>query len=220
MARLCYRSTVKRRLLIAVVFLLAGAVVNVAVAWLLAAVVEPSSDPEMVLDFPDPDARCLWVVTAARGWGSLVISAAMPSLGSSDPVDIDDPRIPSWSRVQHLSAYQQGEPMPMIFDLAFGWPFLSMWLSVDATRDSDTGAVIQRTTSGAVSEFEFPIRILWLGFAVNTFLYAALLWLPFVVRRFVRVRRGLCPKCAYPIGESAVCTECGKALPRRARTAT
>ncbi len=51
---------------------------------------------------------------------------------------------------------------------------------------------------------------------------ATLLWLlipgPFALRRFLRVRRGLCPKCAYPMGESSVCTECGCGLPKRART--
>ena len=63
---------------------------------------------------------------------------------------------------------------------------------------------------------------IWPGFALNTLFYATLLWLllpgPFALRRFLRVRRGLCPKCAYPMGESAVCTECGRALPRRAMT--
>ena len=58
---------------------------------------------------------------------------------------------------------------------------------------------------------------LWLGFAVNTLFYAAILWLlisvPFVLRRFIRVRRSLCPACAYPMGESAVCSECGRGLP-------
>ncbi len=39
------------------------------------------------------------------------------------------------------------------------------------------------------------------------------------LRRFLRVRRGLCPKCAYPMGESSVCTECGCELAKRARTA-
>jgi hypothetical protein len=65
-----------------------------------------------------------------------------------------------------------------------------------------------------------PIRPLWPGFAVNTLFYAAILWLlvpgPFALRRFIRVKRGLCPKCAYPMGEAAVCTECGKRLPGRA----
>ncbi len=65
---------------------------------------------------------------------------------------------------------------------------------------------------------------LWLGFAVHTLLYAAILWLLIgslvVLRRCIRVKRGLCPACAYPRGESDVCSECGKAQPRRARVAT
>ena len=65
-----------------------------------------------------------------------------------------------------------------------------------------------------------PIRPDVIGFTLNTIFYAVVLWLMilgplFVVRRWVRVRRGLCPKCAYPMSESAVCSECGKALPRR-----
>ena len=58
---------------------------------------------------------------------------------------------------------------------------------------------------------------LWLGFAIHTIFYAAILWLPiygsFVLRRFIRVKRGLCPKCAYPRGESDVCSECGMVIP-------
>ncbi len=58
-----------------------------------------------------------------------------------------------------------------------------------------------------------PWRPLWPGFAINTIFYATLLWLLipglFALRRFLRVRRGLCPNCAYPTGESSVCTECG-----------
>ena len=67
-----------------------------------------------------------------------------------------------------------------------------------------------------------PWRPLWSGFLMNTIFYAAL-W-PiirglFVRRRFLRLKRGLCPACAYPMGEAAVCTECGCGLPKRARTA-
>jgi hypothetical protein len=69
-----------------------------------------------------------------------------------------------------------------------------------------------------------PLRPIWLGFAVNTIFYAAILWLlipgPFALRRLIRRRRGLCPKCAYPMGDSEVCTECGRELPSRARPAT
>ncbi len=68
-----------------------------------------------------------------------------------------------------------------------------------------------------------PLRPIWPGFAVNTLFYAATLWLlilgPFALRRLLRRRRGRCPACSYPMGESAVCSECGKALAvRRAAT--
>ena len=63
-----------------------------------------------------------------------------------------------------------------------------------------------------------PVRPTWPGFAVNTIFYGGLIWFllvaPFALRRFLRRRRGLCPMCAYPLGDSPVCTECGE---RRSR---
>ena len=54
---------------------------------------------------------------------------------------------------------------------------------------------------------------IWPGFAVNTLFYAGVLWVvfagPLALRRMIRRRRGQCPTCAYPIGQSPVCTECG-----------
>ncbi len=79
--------------------------------------------------------------------------------------------------------------------------------------------LIQRSTAGRIQHRLAPLRPLWPGFAINTLFYATILWLlipgPFALRRFLRMRRGLCPKCAYPMGESSVCTECGKPLPTR-----
>ncbi len=70
------------------------------------------------------------------------------------------------------------------------------------------------------ADLAMPLGPIWPGFAINTIFYAAILWLlipgPFTLRRFLRLRRGLCPKCAYPMGESTVCTECGHALPKPA----
>ena len=69
-----------------------------------------------------------------------------------------------------------------------------------------------------------PYRLLWLGFAVNIVFYAVILatlfYSSFVLRWFIRRRRGLCPGCAYPRGEADVCSECGKALLQRAGAAT
>ncbi len=36
-----------------------------------------------------------------------------------------------------------------------------------------------------------------------------------IPRRNGRIKRGLCPKCAYPVGTNQVCTECGAAVPGR-----
>ncbi len=65
-------------------------------------------------------------------------------------------------------------------------------------------------------------EILALAFilAPTTALAGELIPGPVALRRLIRRRRGLCPTCAYPIGESATCTECGKALPGRVETAT
>jgi len=61
-----------------------------------------------------------------------------------------------------------------------------------------------------------PIDPIWLGFVGNTLFYASILWLIVSLKplfRRHRLKRGLCPACAYPIGVSAVCTECGQPLP-------
>ena len=69
-----------------------------------------------------------------------------------------------------------------------------------------------------------PTDPVWYGIAVNTIFYTAVLatfWFLirvgyfYAFRHVIRVRRGLCPACAYPMGESVVCTECGTALPGR-----
>ncbi len=61
-----------------------------------------------------------------------------------------------------------------------------------------------------------PSSYAWPGFAINTLFYAVILWMlfaaPFALRRWRRVKRGLCPACGYDLrGSSAdVCPECGK----------
>ena len=64
-----------------------------------------------------------------------------------------------------------------------------------------------------------PLRPIWPGFAINTVFYAAVLWglfgAPFALHRRRRIKRGLCPACAYPVGTNEVCTECGAAVVKR-----
>jgi len=75
----------------------------------------------------------------------------------------------------------------------------------------------------AVSEaVVLPLHPVFPGFLINTLFYALLLWLlfcaPFALRRVLRRRRGLCGMCAYPVGASPVCTECGAVVMPHANT--
>ncbi len=131
------------------------------------------------------------------------------------PGQVDKDAIPGWA----------GDPQSIASGgrvrRAFGWPRVAMWheslLAVNSRQQVVTAGGLRLADSlqiigpGPI----LPYRIIPGGFAVNTLLYGAILWLlipgPVALRRFSRVRRGVCPACAYPVGEAAVCTECGKA---------
>ena len=70
---------------------------------------------------------------------------------------------------------------------------------------------------GLQSEAFLAANLLALGLTINIVFYGAVLWTlfvaPGVVKRTIRRRRDLCPACAYPIGTSQMCTECGAQLP-------
>jgi len=209
---------VKRHLLIVAVLLLAGAVVNVAVAWGCAILVDASRGfSRDSWDWFEGDG---WKVGIGGGAGARVVVLTREQTSGRTGLS---PReiLPRWcvsvatpteDVAQSNSEERRAEGR--------GWPFLSMWSETQMLHGNQTQFMIVgglRTdlprperffTTGVI----LPLRPIWPGFAVNTIFYATLLWLPFVLRRLIRVRRGLCPACAYPRGESDVCSECGKAL--------
>ena len=95
-----------------------------------------------------------------------------------------------------------------------GWPLPALLAEVPTP---DGGA--WRTTIELSNTVELACWPIWPGFAINTIFYAAMLWVVFfvpgIVKRRVRRRRGLCPACAYPVSASKVCTECGKPVKRQ-----
>jgi hypothetical protein len=146
----------------------------------------------------------------------------------------------AWMNQRLIEANAEAEDMGLPFGLpgilaadARGWPLYSMkcrWdygtmLTVTPREDRVAGGIRLSQFDGLgdsgymVYDRALPLRPIWPGFAINTIFYAAILWLlcatpriPGFVRRGIRARRGQCPACAYPIGSSDVCTECGRPL--------
>jgi hypothetical protein len=115
---------------------------------------------------------------------------------------------------------------------ARGWPFLCMWsgwehigpttpgVIAGTVFDFSNGYLIPSDRTKPFSQWTallvFPLAPIWSGFAVNTLSYAIVLWLliagPFVLRGLIRRRRGCCPKCGYDLRGAlpgASCPECG-----------
>ena len=259
----------KRHLLIIAVFLLLGAVVNVAVAWGCALWVPYSKTPELQLLGELPDQVSLYYVDqnlelqlagelpslvafdVFQSFGSEYVHSALGDragyyTSSDDHVYLEWPRRADWSQGRTRGPMKHDWTSGIKAEEARGWPMLSLswhyWVlrTFDESGDIDSvtrslrfgwplgGTRVVQTTREPILIFRdidariLPYRPIWLGFTINTIFYATLLWLlipgPFALRRFLRVRHGLCPKCAYPMGESAVCTECGCGVPKRAST--
>ena len=215
----------KRRLLIVAVFLLAGAVANVAVAWFFVMAPPPHRRVSggfavelrrWVMDHT-PHSRepiSAWPREVPHHWpqfrsgtrhrriGSGMDRCGALQLDYSFIIQIKYVGWPLWSLESEAWINLHVGPNRTIQYRTDGHPEHTWWL---------TGIPVASNGASFVGDQRcLPIRPRWPGFAVNTLFYAAILWLPFVLRRWLRVRRGLCPKCAYPMGESAVCSECGR----------
>ena len=99
-----------------------------------------------------------------------------------------------------------------------GWPLFGLicWKYHFENDESFDCGCITLTSSGEPHAI-LPVRPLWPGFAINTIFYAAILWMVFfipgMVKRTLRRRRGLCSACAYDLrgrgANSQICPECG-----------
>jgi hypothetical protein len=238
--------------------LLAGAMINVAVAWTSAICVRIDNKTVGALgraEFLSSPAAPCWNVTVLRSSTAarFIYVLRFSTIELYDEsgqltAPIHENNIPDWSeahvpsRLLTMNQYRKpgpGETVPdVIVEDARGWP----WLSLQCEHAVSMSRLVQAPfvsgivggipigmvgdTAGAANwppawwySRALPLRPLWPGFAINTLFYAALCWLaffvPFALRRRHRRRRGLCPACAYPVGRSGLCTECGAAVPPR-----
>ena len=170
--------------------------------------------------------------SSTRSWGK-------------EPFDIRDygaapeEMIPSWSNLGELSEDFKKKvarkPDYIILESrwirCYGWPARSLWsywYNIDRTDLPQTygseGYIYQFGSWDNFVPRVLPIRPIWLGFTINTIIYAMIVWMLwsslFATRRMIRRKRGHCIKCGYDLrghsggtsggGDfSAGCPECG-----------
>ena len=230
----------KRRVDFILLLLVAGAIVNVAVAWgcvakgalefgLLRGNCSYTENPEY--------AGLTITFTSNRNWQARRQMSHYYMIGivRATGVTYDEFKmsVPGWSMFARgeplliLASEYDSQNLSATFDEhACGWPLMAVRGYRLATQQ--TSVPIGQALPPArdvlkyglleVNRDNLPFFPIWPGFAINTVFYAAVVWMlcavPFGLRRRRRIKRGLCPKCAYPrgAGTNDVCTECGAAV--------
>lgn len=224
------RRSIRSIITRASVFLLLGAIVNVALAWacvwLIVDLRGYVAHGFTRMERPD------WYVTICRRAAAVRLYGFEPQPEQEDEWRAANlapsilPGQPRWSR---FNIPPRGE-IERVVDDARGWPMVSLRTTYIAHTDSIDSVVWTSEWIGGIAlppqlpanslnvweVRALPLIPIWPNFAINTIIYAGILWLivaaPGKVRRWRRIKRGLCSRCAYPVGQSQVCTECGRAV--------
>jgi len=235
----------KRLLFKLALFLLFGAIVNVAVAWGCAKwiMLDPVEDTHSFgIDFRDGNdwrlstTRSNGALLISSGWGDFEFLKGWPRLNFKTATS----QINMHFKFIHTPVDKQLELTPPRRILtAYGWPSLALWSAYEFQGDvlisifSPQSWTIKSGFRISGEQFTrrnidtiprtLPYRPIWPGFAINTIFYAVILWLltlaPFSARRIIRRKRGLCIKCGYDLRnvEHEKCPECGNELSARAK---
>ena len=237
----------KRRLLKLGLLVLAGAIINVAVAWGLA-LWRFDNPKNYIRDLPRQSDTQWWDQHVKGITGHpLLLSQGNDNAGftwlfltGADPAIMQVGF--QKDRLREIRITQNQYQLDHAILIQSGWPARSLHgeevrLGVTSTGPSPPQFLIadlnnptfvfstkktfhyssiafpQPSSFARVSRF-IPMGSVWPGFAINTILYAVIAWLLFTaprsLRHWWRIKRGQCPACAYPVGTSDVCTECGK----------
>jgi hypothetical protein len=210
----------RRALTIFLIFASLGAMLNVAGVFACAYWSQPREfDPQLMAkirrEFFSRDGtqsgRAYWPMIAYKGFGAQFIDIA-----------IDEP---------NLIENSISGSYPCLGVIRAGWPWMAMEAELwhDATQAPTVKPAEFRWAIPIAKKYAsadrlflermLPLRPMWPGFVLNTLVLALLLWLMWFAamstRRAIRIRRGQCPWCAYPMGVSERCSECGREPGRR-----
>ena len=126
-------------------------------------------------------------------------------------------------------------PRELRRDYTYGFPFRAMtvvsgngssglpWDFPDLNKAyvaADGGLEVSAWLPVRFQDRRLPLRLVWPGFLYSTLAYGGILWLalwlPGVLRRRHRCQHGLCLHCKYPVADFTVCPECGNPTGREA----
>ena len=211
----------------------AGAAINVLVAWTLAISVDVFKEEQRKSIASGPEGR-LTVRRYSRLGGVFVVcrrqhGARDASLsGDVHPSEL----LPYWSGFSVPAEEFRSDPQMSWWSTADarGWPLLTLWSEPLGGAVSGGKPEHRPSQGGIVTPLPcwqptwaypppriLPLRPIWSGFLANTAGYSLLCFTlirgPQVLRRRLRLKRGWCPFCGYPIGGSPECTECGNPIP-------
>lgn len=196
------------------VLLLIGAVITVAAAWAVAVWFAFLHWGTMQRSTPTSEEVRWWKATVTPGIDDAPTATSRPGASVTE-FGFDCVRMESNAQGASLQAYRWRGGLPLRSMGYYTW---------SDNPDPDDPSVwhsswrwdVTMVLRGESRLVNFPLTPLWFGFVVDTLFYAALAAVILAAWRWMvrrgRLKRGLCPACRYPIGRSAVCSECGEGL--------
>jgi hypothetical protein len=210
-----------RRILAVALFLLAGALTSIALAWTIELRLAWRGVPQ---DRPGdtfwyPAGKFNQVCTLYRDFGYREYHVSWTFSGELDASrrKAVPSEVPGWvrrpdNRLECLSG-----------TCSFGFPFPCMkWDYTDlmetpstTTNQIEYQSALRLYLPTRYAYARLPVRPLAAGLVANSAICASLLFLltlfPRILRRHLRLRRGHCPACNYDLrGQSTLCPECGR----------
>jgi hypothetical protein len=183
--------------------------------------------------FDPTDDDPVWVEKQVNWFADVYDSFPREPYNNSELLQTFNGDLPYWFDAVH-------PPQALRFislnrDIVCGWPFRTSGFSVHNLTLRTTTNQVSVNIRGGISLHNssrtavYYLRIIptipiWKGIILNSLFWAVIFTSFFYGLRHLRhrhrIRRGRCPRCAYPMGTSPACTECGTALPASAVNTT